>query len=192
LSISVVIDTCALFPPTLRDVLLRAAEADLYRIRWSAEILAELRRVLQSDSRVQLSDERAMYLLTEMRRSFPEAMINGYGHLIPTMTNDPGDRHILAAAIHADAKVIVTDNLKDFPENSLAPFDIEVQTPDEFLLYLYDLDQERVANIIIELNASYRKRPEPLSQTIARLSKTVPIFSDQISRNPTIVRLLQS
>ena len=39
---------------------------------------------------------------------------------IPAMTNHPKDRHVLAAAARAGAKVMVTYNLKDFPSSSLA------------------------------------------------------------------------
>lgn len=45
---------------------------------------------------------------------------------------DPDDRHVLAAAIKAGAQVIVTRNLKDFPETDLQPWDIEAQSPDAF------------------------------------------------------------
>lgn len=53
---------------------------------------------------------------------------------------DPDDRHVLAAAIRADADVIVTFNLKDFPASVLAGYNIEAQHPDDFLLSLFDAD----------------------------------------------------
>ena len=39
----VVLDACVLVPGSLRDTLLRAAEAGLYRLCWSDRILDELR-----------------------------------------------------------------------------------------------------------------------------------------------------
>ena len=44
--IEVVLDACVLFPASLRDILLRAAEVGLYRIRLSDTILEETRRNL--------------------------------------------------------------------------------------------------------------------------------------------------
>jgi hypothetical protein len=59
--------------------------------------------------------------------------------LIGTMTNDPKDRHVLAAGIRATCEVLVTFNLKDFPDESVAAYDIEIVHPDEFLLDQLDL-----------------------------------------------------
>ena len=50
-----------------------------------------------------LSAQKVMYRESEFRRHFPEAWIEDYEKLIPTMTNHPKDRHVLAAAAHAGA-----------------------------------------------------------------------------------------
>jgi hypothetical protein len=42
----VVLDACVLFPASIRDTLLRAADAGLYRVYWSELILEEVRRNL--------------------------------------------------------------------------------------------------------------------------------------------------
>lgn len=46
---------------------------------------------------------------------------------------DVDDRHVLAAAIVGRCDVIVTQNLKHFPETVLAPYSVEAIHPDEFL-----------------------------------------------------------
>lgn len=53
---------------------------------------------------------------------------------------DPDDRHVLAAAITTSAQVIVTENLKDFPGEALAPFDIDAISADEFISDAIELD----------------------------------------------------
>jgi predicted nucleic acid-binding protein len=40
--------------------------------------------------------------------------------LAKVMTNHPGDRHVLAAAVTAKADIIVTSNLKHFKPKDLA------------------------------------------------------------------------
>ena len=57
---------------------------------------------------------------------------------------DGDDRHVLAAAIRCNANVIVTFNERDFPQEALAPYGIEVQHPDLFIDNLFDLDQSAV------------------------------------------------
>ena len=51
----------------------------------------------------------------------------------------PSDRHVLAAAIHGRADVIVTYNLRYVPPEHLSPYGLEAQHPDEFLTHLIDL-----------------------------------------------------
>ena len=46
-------------------------------------------------------------------------------------------------AIRAGAQVIVTANLRDFPDSELAQFDIEAKHPDEFVMDLFHLDGVR-------------------------------------------------
>lgn len=75
-----------------------------------------------------------------------DVSVAGYENLIGTlMLPDPDDRHVLAAAIHGKANVIVTSNLKDFPDAVLAPHQIRAQRPDDFILSLSDADAKGVA-----------------------------------------------
>ncbi|MGA4687353.1 PIN domain-containing protein [Micromonospora sp. AB353] len=103
-----VLDACVLVPSVLADTLLRCAEQDLYRPLWTRAILDEVRRNLPP-SVLGVKAERRIEV---MREHFPEAMVSGHEHLIAEMTNDPKDRHVLAAA---DAEMIVTANLLTSP-----------------------------------------------------------------------------
>jgi hypothetical protein len=131
-SFGVVLDACTLFPAYLRDALLTTAHRGLYRPLWTAEILDEMQRNLVQ----RRPDHKASYikLRAAIENAFPEAIVEGYAHLISSMTNHDGDRHVMAAAVKGHAQVVVTSNLKHFPPECAAPFDIEIQHPDEFLL----------------------------------------------------------
>ena len=130
------LDTNCLYGAYLCDTLLRLAETGTYRPLWSADVLDELERNLL---RRGLPDTAVKHRLSQMRKSFPDAEVRGYQTLIDSMTCDPKDRHVLAAAVRSDAHVIVTINVRDFPESSVAPYDITVTTPDDFLLDQLDL-----------------------------------------------------
>jgi hypothetical protein len=77
------------------------------------------------------------------------------------MQNHPKDRHVLAGAVVARAEIIVTDNLKDFPEKVITPLGLEVQKTDNFLLHQFDLDRELFLQYLRKV-ASKRAKP-PLS-----------------------------
>ena len=121
-----VLDTNVLLPAPLRDTLLRLAEADLYVPKWSDRILAELAKNLVESGRTDA--ERAARVTRTMEEAFPEAMVptSLVSTIEPAMTNDPKDRHVLAAAVGAGAQVIVSRNLDDFPPKACNPLGVEV------------------------------------------------------------------
>jgi predicted nucleic acid-binding protein len=171
----VVLDACVLYPPILRDTLLRAAEKDLYRVHWSGNILEELRRNIIENGAV--TESKARNLIDARTEFFPEAATTGYESLIPMMTNDHKDRHILATAVRAGAQFIVTDNIRHFPASALDPFGIASQTPDAFLTDLFYLDSDVMVQIIQEQAADYRNPPCTVDDILARLAKRAPTFA---------------
>lgn len=131
----VFLDTNVLYPVSLADTLLRLAEVDVIRPHWSADVMEELVRNLAH----RISEDKASKRGKAMATAFPEAMVTGYENLIGGMTNEPKDRHVLAAAVHSDCEVIVTFNTSDFPPDSLSPHSLVAVRPDEFLLDQLDL-----------------------------------------------------
>ena len=74
-----------------------------------------------------------------MNEAVRDCLVTGYEDLIESLfLPDPDDRHVLAAAIRADAEVIVTFNLKDFPAGTLASYNVEAMHPDDYLVSLFD------------------------------------------------------
>ena len=149
----VVLDTCTLFPIALADLLLRLAEAKAFRPLWSEEILAELERNLVSKGKT--TAVRARKRVTRMREHFPDALVEHYEDLIPTMTCDAKDRHVAAAAVRSNAELIVTFNLKDFPVTALRGYDLEAISPDDFLLDQLDLFPEITLECLRQQAADY-------------------------------------
>lgn len=179
-SFAAVLDACVLFPMTLRDTLLRAADAGLYEAHWTTDILEEMRRNLVGVGHI--TEEQALRLTTQMNRYFPEALITTHAPLIPAMTNHPKDRHVLAAAVAIGADILVTDNLRDFPVSALAPFHAEAQSADEFLTRLFELDADRMATMVVEQAQDRHKPPKTTQQVLATLAKHAPIFAAHVEQ----------
>jgi predicted nucleic acid-binding protein len=159
MAFKVVLDANVLYPFSLRDTLLRLAERELYVLAWSERILDEVSRNLVDDGRADAGT--AARLQAAMRSAFPEALVDAdaIAAIEPAMTNDPGDRHVLATAVVAGAEGIVTFNSRHFPTATLAPFDTQRINPDDFLCTLLDIDGPTVADVIAEQAADLRRPP---------------------------------
>lgn len=95
-----------------------------------------------------------------MDEQIDDANVSDYEHLIETITlPDADDRHVLAAAIHCGAKIIVTANLRDFPSDVLAFHGIEAHHPDAFILGLFNTSPIVVVAALHELRASLKTPP---------------------------------
>lgn len=179
-AVGAVLDTSVLFPAPLRDTLLRAAAEGFYLPVWSDTILDELRRNLITDLR--LPPTRVARLVEEMRAHFPDAEVTGYETRIDEMTNHDKDRHVLAAAVVADARLIVTLDSRHFPEPALAPHGIVALHPDPFLLDLFARHPEDMGRLVEAQASDLRRNPLRVEQILERIARHAPSFAAAISR----------
>lgn len=175
-SFKVVLDTSVLFPNSLRDLLLRLAQAEFYRGHWSEDILEELRRNLVAKGK--MNEAQTVYLTNTMTLVFPGFMIDKvrYEKLVDQMENDPKDRHVLAAAVSEGAQIIVTNNIKDFPASALDRYNIEAKIPDEFLLDQFSLDPDFVTQVLHDQAAALKRPPKTFDDILSALSVPAPNF----------------
>ena len=146
----VVYDACVLYSAPLRDLLLRVARAGLVRARWSDQILDECFRSIL-EGRPDLNAGALERTRSLMNRAIADCMVSGYEGLIDGLTlPDPNDRHVLAAAVRAGAQMVVTFNLKDFPDEALAPYGVEAKHPDDFIIDQIGLAPGAIVNVIVE------------------------------------------
>ena len=98
-----------------------------------------------------------------MKAVLPEADVVGYESLINQLTlKDPDDRHVLAVAIKANARLIVTWNMRDFPTRVLQPFGIEAKSPDVFLMEVYSAYPRHFMASLTQARLNLRKtKPSP-------------------------------
>lgn len=135
---TVVYDANVLYPAQLRDFLMWVGVNKLVEAHWTESIQHEWMRNLLAN-RDDLTEQDLAYTRQQMERALPQACISGHSDWIEDLTlPDPDDRHVLAAAIHANADAIATINLDDFPEKRLSVYGITPIHPDELVCTLFD------------------------------------------------------
>lgn len=165
----VLYDACVLYPAPLRDLLIRLANTGIARARWSEVILDEcFRNILEQ--RPGLKPEALSRTRELMKQAVPNGIVTGFEPLIEGLTlPDPDDRHVLAAAIRAGAQAIVTFNLRDFPIEKLAPYNIEPQHPDDFVLHAIDLAPGLVTKAVSDQAAALKNPPRTVGELLDTL-----------------------
>lgn len=149
------LDTNVLYSGAVRDLLLSFAAERLFRPLVSDAILeelenCELRKLLRVCDRVE-AVARSQRLVREIREHFADALVEQWEPLEGSFgLPDPGDEHVLAAAVAGGAGAVVTLNRKHFPAD-LVPNNIEVLTPADFAYFTAQLDPERASTALREM-----------------------------------------
>lgn len=152
-----VLDTNVIYPVIIRDLLFWFAHYDLYTPKWSSNIFDEWKEVM---IRKGVSKEEAEKRVNIANQAFPDALVLNYDGLTDKLDlPDEKDRHVLAAAIKTNANVIVTNNLRDFPEDYIGTFGLEVKSADDFLTDIIDLNPNTAVRAFRELVMN-KKNPE--------------------------------
>lgn len=176
----VLLDACVLANFSLCDTLLRLAEPRrLYEPKWSEEILEETVHTLES--KLGWPESLTSYLRSELRAHFSQAWVAGYDPLIPAMTNEASDRHVLAAAVHCGAAAILTFNLRHFQPEYLAPWRVVALHPQAFII---ELLRQEPAVIAAKLQEQAADRGRSLPELLKMLDHTVPGFAALVSSVP--------
>lgn len=169
-SYSAFYDACVFYPAPLRDLLMQLALTDVYRARWSDMVHDEWINALL-EKRPELKDRitKTRELINSKVR---DCLVTGFEDLIPSVSlPDPDDRHVLAAAIKGRCDVIVTFNLKDFPDENIGKYGIEAQHPDEFLTHLLDLAPGVVCGAVKTTRERLKNPPKSVAEFLNTLEK---------------------
>ncbi|TCZ56747.1 PIN domain-containing protein [Roseicella aquatilis] len=166
----VLVDACALVGPAHRAAILAAAAAAGLRLAWSARILAEAEHGI---ARMLAARPEAV----PAARAALRAALAGSGGLmveeaalppgLPRLP-DPGDAHVLAAALAAGARLILTENRRHFPPRLLGPLGLRALRTDDWLAEVPGPGREAA------LLALARLRPEdrPAAEHLAVLRRS--------------------
>ena len=164
-------DANVLYPAPMRDLLLQLAVTDLFRAKWSADIHREwIESLLRNEpQRERAALERTRDLMDAKTR---DCLVTGYEALIPSLQlPDPDDRHVLAAAIVGRCDTIVTQNIRDFRENVMAPYGIDVQHPDTFLCNHFHLAPGVFLTALRKVRGRLKNPPYTAKEYLAILTR---------------------
>ena len=168
---TVVYDACVLYPAPLRDLLMHLTLAGGCDARWTNRIHDEWTRNVLAD-RPDLTADKLARTRGLMDLHAPRAKVVGYERLIDGLSlPDPDDRHVLAAAVHAGAGVIVTFNLRDFPADALRPHGVSAEHPDAFVAARFDADAAAVRLAAERHRRGMRRPPASPAQYLEMLER---------------------
>lgn len=165
-----VLDTCVVYGGLRRDLLLTMSAQGVFRVVLSDDILFEIeyveaRKLQQMGVMAEDADRRAGRLAERVRGAF-EVLDPSRVDLIGSVgLPDPDDEHIVAAAVAGGADVIVTDNLKHFPED-MVPEGLRVQGPKEFLHDMVTANVQGARRALQEMAARRQNPPQAESDIL--------------------------
>ncbi|MDR2862445.1 MAG: PIN domain-containing protein [Puniceicoccales bacterium] len=169
----VLLDACVLANFGVCDLLLRLSEHPcLLSPFWTKDILDEVQHTQLN--KLNWPSKLADSFRREVQIAFPFSCIRNYDQHIPLLKNDPKDRHVLAAAIEGKIATVVTFNLKHFPQNFLAPWNVRAVHPQELLLLIANEHPEQMRRTL-SLIATRRK--QGIEEVLRHLKKSVPQFA---------------
>lgn len=173
-----VYDACVLYPAPVRDLLMEMAISGLLQAKWTERIHQEWMSSLIKD-RPDIV-QRIHQTRTLMDAAIPDALVSHYEPLIDGITlPDPDDCHVLAAAIKCGAQLIVTANLKDFPQEYLAPYGIDALHPDNFIEQQFGLNHDAIIACAKRIRARLQNPEISADEYLVILSSSrLPITAD--------------
>jgi len=156
---------------TSQDLLIRIGRAGLVQAKWTNDILDEALGNL-ARNRPDITQDKLTRLRELINSAIPDCLVAGYEPLIDGLKlPDPKDRHVLAAAIKAGAQVIVTANLKHFPAEHLAPWNVEAKSLDDFVLDQISIDDRAVFACVQAIADSRERPPVTIDDVLSQLER---------------------
>lgn len=128
---------------------------------WTRNVLA---------NRPDLNREQLNRTCQLMNAHVRDSLVTGFEYLIPSIQlRDADDRHVVSAAIHSGASLIVTFNLGDFPPEALKPYNLAAQHPDDFIVDLLDLHPAAVLEAAANHRRSLKNPPKTAEEYLDTL-----------------------
>ena len=179
-----VLDANVLYGIVPADLLVTLALRGAYRPHWSPTILDEAVRNITTN-RPDLDADKVALRFDMMNGALDGAGVPAPPEdLVDTMTNDVGDRHVLATAVAVNAEVVVTENLRHFLPSACAPHGIVAMSLDDFIGELLDDQPEIVHESIFEMARRRSRPPTTPDELLTVLERYVPKSARRVRKMP--------
>lgn len=175
----VFLDANVIVDAQVRDIFCRLDKADLIDLRWSAHILAEVRRALVDN--LEREPAKVDRLLRTLERAFPLAAVSGFDRLIEDFDlPDPDDRHVVAAAVHGECDLLVTYNERDIPGSAVEDHDLLVLTTDSALVLMAQWFAQELPGVVEAQVAALKSPATTTDSFLDRLAERTPLGATAI------------
>lgn len=170
MTLSVVLaDANILFSRTLRDYFLYAADAGAIELHWSQEILDEMSRNLRASIGLDIADTDRLEQLMNAYLEFALVEVSDEAaNEAAQVEMDAKDRHVLAAALSADADVLLTDNIRHFPKAWMDEHGIVLIGSEDLIVHLAESMPGKIRSAHEMTLRHSKKDHEDLLATLAR------------------------
>lgn len=131
------LDSCVLYPFSLRDILIQFSVEGLFQAKWSSLVRAEVIRNVETNNPTAKGKlGRTFDLMEKAVPDFSTEPSEETRHSVQETATDAKDVDILVAAIDGGCTHLVTPNLKHFDIAFASARGVMVIHPDEFLTSL--------------------------------------------------------
>lgn len=160
----VILDTCVLVPSVVREILISIALAGHITPLWSNRILKEWQGVFRKKKPELFQQTKIEIVLLKSR--FANSCVDIKASLERSLfLPDLDDRHVLAAAIEGDADLIITNNIKDFPNAILSEFCLLAQKPENLIIEIHGKDPLLINQTIKNLYEKAKDHSHPVNSS---------------------------
>lgn len=180
-------DSNVLYSRTQRDWLgllhTRPGLEPPFVVRWSEDVLADVIHHLRK-SKPNVSGASMAALRDRIAGTFETGRVTDFVIDGSYLGPDPNDAHVHAAAIACKAAYLLTNNVKDFPEDPDRPLTYEFIRPDDFFMLVDDARPELVAACVEEQIRYWAKScPDNIDLPGPLQRADCPGFAERVKRH---------
>lgn len=165
-----VLDANIFYGIRITSLVLHLAQSRMFRAHWTEKIHEEW--IGNLHRKTGIATEKLERRRQAIDASILDCLITDYEALEKNLAlPDPGDHHVVAAAVKIRASCIVTFNLSDFPHSLLGPLGLSAIHPDEFLADLFGLSEDLFVRAVRRDFHHYKAPPLTVERYIEDLRK---------------------